>query len=47
MKAWRLTMASGSFGLEDVPDPAVREGAVVVRVHAMGQVLEPGEPLVR
>ena len=34
MKAWRLTMAGGSFRLEDVPDPVPRPGAVIVRVHA-------------
>ncbi|HEX4247357.1 MAG TPA: alcohol dehydrogenase catalytic domain-containing protein, partial [Pseudonocardia sp.] len=34
MKAWRLTMATGSLTLPDVPEPTPRPGSVVVRVEA-------------
>ena len=34
MKAWRLTMATRSLSLEEVPDPTPRPGSVVVRVEA-------------
>ena len=34
MKAWRLTMADGSFTCSDVPVPAAREGSVLVRMQA-------------
>ena len=34
MKAWRLTMADGSFTCSDVPVPAAREGSVLIRMQA-------------
>ncbi|MGI5129830.1 alcohol dehydrogenase catalytic domain-containing protein [Pseudonocardia sp. CA-107938] len=34
MKAWRLTMATGSLEFADVPAPVARPGSVVVRVEA-------------
>ena len=45
MKAWRLERAGGRLSLEDVPVPALRPGAALVRLHAapvlsyMGDVL--------
>lgn len=45
MKAWRFESASGRLGLDEVPVPTLRPGAVLVRIHAapvlsyMGDVL--------
>lgn len=34
MKAWRLRMAAGSLGYEEVPEPRIRDGSVLVRMQA-------------
>jgi alcohol dehydrogenase len=34
VKAWRLTAPGGELSFRDVPEPAVTDGSVLVRMHA-------------
>jgi alcohol dehydrogenase len=38
VKAWRLSLSDGWFGWEDMPEPSIRPGAVLVRLEAASLV---------